>query len=116
MSKISPVPFTEKIQITNSNLRLLVLSNGHGEDVIAVRILKELQQQMVGGEKAQDKELKAKRMKRKKHMEKRMKYLSEALKNVDDEDGIMIKVYDDIHEELRAKSELAKKQKQKVVF
>ncbi|MEL6162396.1 MAG: hypothetical protein AAFR37_01080, partial [Cyanobacteria bacterium J06628_3] len=45
MSDISPAPFTEKIQITNSNLRLLVLSNGHGEDVIAVRILKELQQQ-----------------------------------------------------------------------
>ena len=45
MSEISPVPFTEKIQFTTSNLRLLVLSNGHGEDVIAVRILKELQQQ-----------------------------------------------------------------------
>ncbi|MEO0842231.1 MAG: lipid-A-disaccharide synthase-related protein [Cyanobacteria bacterium J06643_5] len=45
MSEISPVPFTEKIQVADSNLRLLVLSNGHGEDVIAVRILKELQQQ-----------------------------------------------------------------------
>lgn len=59
---------------------------------------------MVGGEKAQDKELKAKRMKRKKYLEKRKKILSEALKNVDDEDGIMIKVYDDIHEELKAKT------------
>ncbi|MEM7712585.1 MAG: lipid-A-disaccharide synthase-related protein, partial [Cyanobacteria bacterium P01_A01_bin.68] len=45
MSEISPAPFTEKTQFTTSNLRLLVLSNGHGEDVIAVRILKELQQQ-----------------------------------------------------------------------
>lgn len=45
MSEISPAPFTEKTQVATSNLRLLLLSNGHGEDVIAVRILKELQQQ-----------------------------------------------------------------------
>ena len=69
---------------------------------------------MVGGEKKEDKELKAKRQKRKKYMEKRLKILSQALKDVDEEDGIMLKVYDDIHEELRVKTELAKKQKQKV--
>ncbi|KAK7026008.1 Kinesin-like protein kif17 [Halocaridina rubra] len=80
----------------------------------ALKRLKELQEQMVGGEKSQDKELKAKRSKRKKYTEKRIKILSEALKNVDDEDGIMLKVYDDIHEELKAKTELAKKQKSKV--
>ncbi|AFY58171.1 hypothetical protein Riv7116_5806 [Rivularia sp. PCC 7116] len=45
MSEISPLTFTKKSQATTSNLRLLVLSNGHGEDVIAVRILRELQQQ-----------------------------------------------------------------------
>ncbi len=44
MSEISPLPFTEKTSATTSNVRLLVLSNGHGEDVIAVRILRELQQ------------------------------------------------------------------------
>ncbi|XP_068204357.1 osmotic avoidance abnormal protein 3-like isoform X3 [Palaemon carinicauda] len=80
----------------------------------ALNRLRELQKQMVGGEKSQDKELKAKRSRRKKYQEKRMKILSQALKNVDDEDGIMLKVYDDIHEELRAKTELAKKQKAKV--
>ncbi|XP_066978670.1 osmotic avoidance abnormal protein 3-like [Macrobrachium rosenbergii] len=80
----------------------------------ALKRLKQLQEQMVGGEKSQDKELKAKRSKRKKYQEKRMKILSEALKNVDDEDGIMLKVYDDIHDELKAKTELAKKQKGKV--
>lgn len=69
---------------------------------------------MVGGEKSQDTELKAKRNKRKKNMEKRKKILSEALKNVDDEDGVMLKVYDDIHEELKVKTELAKRQKVKV--
>jgi uncharacterized protein (TIGR03492 family) len=45
MSEISPLPFTKKTSSTISNLRLLVLSNGHGEDAIAVRILQELQQQ-----------------------------------------------------------------------
>lgn len=45
MSEISSLPFTKETQATTSNLRLLVLSNGHGEDVIAVRILRELQQQ-----------------------------------------------------------------------
>ncbi len=45
MSEISPLTLTKKTQPITSNLRLLVLSNGHGEDVIAVRILRELQQQ-----------------------------------------------------------------------
>ncbi len=45
MSETSPLPFTKEIQGSTSNLPLLVLSNGHGEDVIAVRILRELQQQ-----------------------------------------------------------------------
>lgn len=45
MSELSPLPFTEKIQANTATSKLLVLSNGHGEDVIAVRILQELQQQ-----------------------------------------------------------------------
>ncbi len=45
MSDISSLPLTSKTPGTASRLRLLVLSNGHGEDVIAVRILHELQQQ-----------------------------------------------------------------------
>ncbi|XP_076028547.1 osmotic avoidance abnormal protein 3-like [Oratosquilla oratoria] len=76
--------------------------------------LKQLEEQMVGGEKKQDKDMKNKRQKRKKYTEARKRILSEALKNVDDEDGIMLKVYDDIHEELKAKTDLAKKQKQRL--
>ncbi len=45
MNDVSPFSTNSKIQEINSPLRLLVLSNGHGEDAIAVRILKELQQQ-----------------------------------------------------------------------
>ncbi|WP_414584288.1 lipid-A-disaccharide synthase-related protein [Scytonema sp. PCC 10023] len=44
MSELSPLPLTSNSE-ESSRLRLLVLSNGHGEDVIAVRILQELQQQ-----------------------------------------------------------------------
>ncbi|BAY44587.1 hypothetical protein SAMD00079811_21880 [Scytonema sp. HK-05] len=44
MSELSPLPVTSNSE-ESSRLRLLVLSNGHGEDVISVRILQELQQQ-----------------------------------------------------------------------
>ncbi|NMG05941.1 lipid-A-disaccharide synthase-related protein [Brasilonema sp. UFV-L1] len=45
MSDSSPAPLTSDFDKDTPDLRLLVLSNGHGEDVIAVRILKQLQQQ-----------------------------------------------------------------------
>ncbi|MGD1873604.1 MAG: lipid-A-disaccharide synthase-related protein [Mastigocoleus sp.] len=44
MSNLSPSSLISRPQTTSSQLRLLVLSNGHGEDVIARSILKELQQ------------------------------------------------------------------------
>ena len=45
MSNVSRLSLTSNSQATTSPLRLLVLSNGHGEDIIAVRILQELQRQ-----------------------------------------------------------------------
>ncbi|MBW4635003.1 MAG: lipid-A-disaccharide synthase-related protein [Iphinoe sp. HA4291-MV1] len=45
MSDSSPSPLTSHFQKDTPRLQLLVLSNGHGEDIIAVRILEELQQQ-----------------------------------------------------------------------
>ncbi|MFM2062571.1 MAG: hypothetical protein RLZZ507_2241 [Cyanobacteriota bacterium] len=44
MSHLSPLPLVTNSLDTTSRLQLLVLSNGHGEDIIAVRIIKELQQ------------------------------------------------------------------------
>ncbi|MFQ4141166.1 lipid-A-disaccharide synthase-related protein [Chlorogloeopsis sp. ULAP02] len=44
MSNASSFPLTSQTQGTTSRLRLLALSNGHGEDAIAVRILHQLQQ------------------------------------------------------------------------
>ncbi|WP_315788940.1 lipid-A-disaccharide synthase-related protein [Fischerella sp. JS2] len=46
MSEVSALTPNSQIQEKNSHLRLLVLSNGHGEDAIAVRIVQELQQQL----------------------------------------------------------------------
>ena len=42
--------------------------------------------------------------------------LGEALGHVDDEDGVLLKVYDDIQEELKVKTDVLKKAKQKVTF
>ncbi|MBD2292957.1 hypothetical protein H6G06_05535 [Anabaena sphaerica FACHB-251] len=43
MSDLSPLPLVANSLDTTSRLQLLVLSNGHGEDIIAVRIIRELQ-------------------------------------------------------------------------
>ncbi|GIY43071.1 kinesin-like protein KIF17 [Caerostris darwini] len=80
----------------------------------ALERLQELEEKMVGGEKAHDRELKEKRAKRKKVAEKRIKSIAEALSKVDEDDRAMLKVYDDIHEELRAKTQLLKKAKKKI--
>ncbi|MBH8560836.1 hypothetical protein I8748_01240 [Nostoc sp. CENA67] len=45
MSDLSRLSLASNTPAATSRLQLLVLSNGHGEDVIAVRILQELQQQ-----------------------------------------------------------------------
>jgi uncharacterized protein (TIGR03492 family) len=44
MSDLSQLPLVTKSLDKTSRLQLLVLSNGHGEDIIAGRIIKELQQ------------------------------------------------------------------------
>lgn len=67
---------------------------------------------MVGGEKAHDKELKEKLLKKKKAAERRSRQ-AEALKS-DDEDSHLLRAYDSIQEELRAKTEGLKKSKQKI--
>ncbi|XP_042895498.1 osmotic avoidance abnormal protein 3 isoform X3 [Parasteatoda tepidariorum] len=80
----------------------------------ALERLQELEEKMVGGEKAHDRELKERRAKRKKVAEKRTKSIAEALSKVDEDDRAMLKVYDDIHEELKAKTQLLKKAKKKI--
>lgn len=73
---------------------------------------------MVGGERVNDKELQERRMRKKKSAERRLNALARALVNVETEDGpnLVLGVYDDIQEELRAKNEALKKYKQKVTY
>ncbi|XP_040570010.1 osmotic avoidance abnormal protein 3 isoform X2 [Lepeophtheirus salmonis] len=81
----------------------------------AMQKLRKLQEEMIdGGARATDKDLKERRLRNKKAAEKRLKALGEALSCVDDDDGVILKVYDDIQEELRAKTESLKRSKQKV--
>ena len=85
------------------------------EQQTAMEKLKKLQEEMIeGGKRAGDTDLKEKRRRKKKAAETRIKALGEALGHVDDEDGVLLKVYDDIQEELRVKTEALKKSKQRV--
>lgn len=75
--------------------------------------LQEIRENMVGGERANDQELKDKLAKKKKAAERRSQ-LAEAINKSDDDDSLLIKAYDSIQEELRAKTDALKKSKQKV--
>lgn len=81
-----------------------------------MRRLKKLQESMVGGERVNDKELQERRLRKKRAAERRLNALARALVNVETEEGpnLVLGVYDDIQEELRAKNEGLKKYKQKV--
>ena len=74
-----------------------------------------MQEELIdGGKRAGDKNLKERRKQKKKAAEGRIKALGEALGHVDDEDGVLLKVYDDIQEELKIKNDALKQSKQKV--
>ncbi|CAI6345648.1 unnamed protein product [Macrosiphum euphorbiae] len=78
--------------------------------------LKKLQESMVGGERVNDRELQERRSRKKKAAERRLNALARALATVETEDGpnLVLGVYDDIQEELRAKNEALKKYRQKL--
>ncbi|CAG0923076.1 unnamed protein product [Notodromas monacha] len=87
------------------------------EKAEAIQRLKNLEKQMVGGEKANDVELKNKRVTRRKNAERRMETLAAVLNAVsqdNDDAAVLAKVYDDINEEVKSKTELAKKYKNRV--
>lgn len=72
-----------------------------------------LQQMVVGGELANDEELKKRRIKKKKYAEDRKK-LAESLKKDDDE--FMLRVYDNVQEEVQYKTRLLEKESKRVTF
>ncbi|XP_021926304.1 osmotic avoidance abnormal protein 3-like [Zootermopsis nevadensis] len=76
--------------------------------------LQKLQKSMVGGERANDRELKERRLRKKKAAERRLQALAKVLSKVEDEDGVFLQVYDDIQQELSLKTDALRKSKLKV--
>ncbi|XP_056399554.1 kinesin-like protein KIF17 isoform X2 [Hyla sarda] len=78
--------------------------------------LQMLEQQVVGGEQAKNKDLKEKHKRRKKYADERKKELVAALQNVDEDSGdrILLNVYESIQEELQAKSKHLEKIQKKL--
>ncbi|XP_072831320.1 kinesin-like protein KIF17 isoform X7 [Vicugna pacos] len=75
-----------------------------------------LEQQVVGGEQAKNKDLKEQHRRRKRYADERKKQLVAALQNSDEDSGdwILLNVYDSIQEEVRAKSKLLEKMQKKL--
>lgn len=84
-----------------------------GELLIKQR-LRELENQMIGGEKANDSHLKEKRANRKQLADAKINAIKDALQHVDDDDNLLIKAYGDITEELKNKNQLLKKAKKRL--
>ena len=76
--------------------------------------MKQIEGNLVGGEKANDREFQERHWKRKNQSERRRALLSQLLAQTEDEDGALLRVYDDIQEEVRVKTEAIKKYKLKV--
>ncbi|XP_073457584.1 kinesin-like protein KIF17 [Aquarana catesbeiana] len=78
--------------------------------------LQMLEQQVVGGEQAKNKDLKEKHKRRKRYADERKKELIEALQNIDEESGdrVLLNVYESIQEELQVKSKHLEKLQKKL--
>jgi hypothetical protein len=77
--------------------------------------LQKLEQMMVGGELSNNEELKKRRNKKKKDAEERKRLLAESLRNGND-DEFMLRVYDNVQEEVKYKTRLLEKEKDRVLF
>uniref|UniRef100_A0ABI7ZVR5 Kinesin motor domain-containing protein n=1 Tax=Felis catus TaxID=9685 RepID=A0ABI7ZVR5_FELCA len=75
-----------------------------------------LEQQVVGGEQAKNKDLKERHKRRKRYADERKRQLVAALQNSDEDGGdwVLLNVYDSIQEEARAKSKLLEKIQRKL--
>lgn len=92
---------------------LLDNKDPNGAQQEALKRLQELQKQMVGGEAANNHEVKERRKKKIKFAEERKAKLAEAIANMDD-DYIMLDIYENIQDEVKAVSKKLVLEKQKV--
>lgn len=93
---------------------LLENKDQDGAQQEVMKRLQELQQQMVGGEAASNQEMKEKRKNKIKFAENRKAKLAEAIANMDD-DYIMLDIYENIQDEVKAVSKQLAIEKRKVV-
>ncbi|XP_066872179.1 kinesin-like protein KIF17 [Kogia breviceps] len=101
------------------SMEVAVLTNDLLPTVDQQRVLARLrllEQQVVGGEQAKNKDLKEKHRRRKLYADERKKQLVAALQNSDEDSGdwVLLNVYDSIQEEVRAKSKLLEKMQRKL--
>ena len=85
------------------------------EDIVrqheeALKRLQQLQMNMVGGENVCDEEVKRRRKEREKHLEGRRAKRME----LNDDDDVIMGVYEDMSEQVKVKDKLLQKQKKKV--
>ncbi|XP_025711541.1 kinesin-like protein KIF17 isoform X2 [Callorhinus ursinus] len=114
-----PLLATTSVRRDSVGVELVVLTDDLLPVVDQQQVLARLQlleQQVVGGEQAKNKDLKEKHKRRKRYADERKKQLVAALQNSDEDGGdwVLLNVYDSIQEEVRAKSKLLEKMQRKL--
>nr|XP_019567584.1 PREDICTED: kinesin-like protein KIF17 isoform X6 [Rhinolophus sinicus] len=118
-AEAQPLPAMTSSKRDSAGVEAVVLTDDLMPIVDQQQVLARLQlleQQVVGGEQAKNKDLKEKHRRRKRYADERRKQLVTALQNSDEDSGewVLLTVYDSIQEEVRAKSKLLEKMQQKL--
>ncbi|XP_045715296.1 kinesin-like protein KIF17 [Phyllostomus hastatus] len=118
-AEVQPLPTVTSSRRDSVGVEVAVLTNDLTPVVDQQQVLARLQlleQQVVGGEQAKNKDLKEKHKRRKRYADERRKQLVAALQNSDEDSGewVLLNVYDSIQEEVRAKSKLLEKVQRKL--
>ncbi|XP_045046907.2 kinesin-like protein KIF17 isoform X1 [Desmodus rotundus] len=118
-AEAQPLPAGTSLRRDSVGVEVAVLTSDLTPIVDQQQVLARLQlleQQVVGGEQAKNKDLKEKHKRRKRYADERRKQLVAALQNSDEDSGdwVLLNVYDSIQEEVRAKSKLLEKVQRKL--
>ncbi|KAF6109347.1 kinesin family member 17 [Phyllostomus discolor] len=118
-AEAQPLPTVTSSRRDSVGVEAAVLTDDLAPVVDQQQVLARLQlleQQVVGGEQAKNKDLKEKHKRRKRYADERRKQLVAALQNSDEDSGewVLLNVYDSIQEEVRAKSKLLEKVQRKL--
>ncbi|XP_047580598.1 kinesin-like protein KIF17 isoform X4 [Lutra lutra] len=118
-AQLQPLLATTSVRRDSVGVEVAVLTDDLLPVVDQQQVLARLQlleQQVVGGEQAKNKDLKEKHKRRKRYADERKKQLVAALQNSDEDSGdwVLLNVYDSIQEEVRAKSKLLERMQRKL--